>query len=126
MSGPTASDQAAADVAAEFAYHYERAWNGHGPAAAQLYTAEAMLIGQSVTVGRPGIARLLAALYEQGWTKIAITVVHAHSVGGVVLAACEFSASGSGHVAGQTLNGHSSQVLTHVGGQWLSAMHCAS
>jgi len=47
-------------------------------------------------------------------------------VGGLVLAACEFTAYGSGAIAGKELRGRSSHALVYVGDAWLSAMHSAA
>ena len=39
--------------------------------------ADSVLVGSAIGVGRPEIERLLGLLHQQGWTKIAITVVNA-------------------------------------------------
>ena len=72
------------------------------------------------------IERFLQMLHDQGWKTIAIRLVQARAVAGVVLAVSEFTATGSGANAGKTLNGRSSHVLTETGGVWLSAMHSAA
>ncbi|MGO8917692.1 MAG: nuclear transport factor 2 family protein [Stellaceae bacterium] len=116
-----------AAIAAAFVARWESAWNSEGAAAtAQLYTPDAVLVGAATGVGQTEIARLLGLLYAQGWTRIALTVTNARSVGGVVLAACAFTAHGSGATEGKVLNGKSSHVLTRVGDTWLSAMHTAA
>jgi uncharacterized protein (TIGR02246 family) len=117
----------ATDIAADFVQRWEGAWNRHGAAAAaQLYTPDSVLVGAAIGIGQPQIARLLAGLFAQGWTAIRIRLVNARTVGDVVLVAAEFTATGSGAVAGKTLNGKSSHVLTRVGDTWLSAMHTAA
>jgi uncharacterized protein (TIGR02246 family) len=114
-------------VASAYMRRWEEAWNAQGAAAvAKLYTPDSVLIGAAIGVGRSEIARLLDQLIQHGWTKISIKVVNAREVGGVVLVASEFLASGSGANAGKTLNGRSSHVLTHVEDAWLSAMHSAA
>ena len=119
--------QSPEEIAAAFASNWESAWNSQGAAAtAKLYTSGGILVGAAIGIGRHEIERLLEMLFNQGWTKISIKVVNAREVGGVVLAASEFSAVGSGPNAGKTLNGKSSHVLTQVGDRWLSAMHTAA
>lgn len=114
-------------VAAEFIGAWERAWNSHGAAAtAQLYTEDSVLVGGAIAIGRLAIERSLGMLSAAGWTRIAIKLVIAREMNGVVLAACEFTATGSGPTEGKTLNGRSSHVLTCIGGRWLSAMHSAA
>ncbi|HKN00743.1 MAG TPA: DUF4440 domain-containing protein [Candidatus Binataceae bacterium] len=114
-------------IAAEFIGAWERAWNYHGPAAtAQLYTEDSVLVGGAIAIGRPAIERSLGRLFAAGWTRIAIKLVNARAVDGVMLAACEFTATGSGATAGKALNGRSSHVLVCIGGTWLSAMHSAA
>ena len=114
-------------IAQGFASRWESAWNSQGVAAtAQLYTTDAVLVGAAIACGREQIARSLDRLYQQGWSRISIKVVHAREVAGVVLVVSEFSAFGSGHNAGKVLNGRSSHVLTQVDDTWLSAMHTAN
>jgi uncharacterized protein (TIGR02246 family) len=114
------------EIASEYARRWETAWNFEGPAAtAALYTADGVLVGRVIDVGRPAIARQLQVLFQLGWTRVAIRVVNARAVGGVVLAVSEFSASRSGQNDGKEFTGRSSHVLTEVAGTWLSAMHTA-
>ncbi len=114
-------------VANAFVRQWEAAWNtGGAVATARLYTSDAALVGASISVGRPEIERLLGLLHHAGWTRIAINVVNARSVRGLVLAACEFTAHGSGAVEGKELKGRSSHVLVHVDDAWLSTMHSAA
>jgi ketosteroid isomerase-like protein len=116
--------QNASEIAASFVSAWAEAWNGEGAgAAAKLYTQDSVLVGAAIGVGRAEIERLLGLLYQQGWTKIAITVVDARSVDAVVLVVSEFVAEGVGPNAGKSLKGKSSHVLTRVGDAWLSAMH---
>src|SRR5260221_12659504 len=119
--------QSANEVASAYMSNWESAWNAQGAAAAaKLYTADSVLIGAAIGIGRPEIERLLDRLIQHGWTRISIKVVNVREVGGVVLVASEFSAFGSGPNAGKTLNGRSSHVLTQVDGNWLAAMHSAA
>jgi uncharacterized protein (TIGR02246 family) len=121
------TDPSPAAIAAAFAAKWESAWNDQGAAAtAQLYTPDAMLVGASIGSGQAEIARLLGLLYAQGWTRITIAVKDARAVGSVVLAACTFTAQGSGPSAGKVLHGKSSHVLARIGDTWLSAMHTAA
>jgi len=114
------------DVASEFIGGWERTWNSQGAAAtAQLYTEDTVLVGSVIAIGRAAIEGSLGMLFAAGWTKITIKLINAREVGGVVLAACEFTATGSGPSEGKVLNGRSGHALTWVGGKWLSAMHCA-
>ncbi|MGO9449559.1 MAG: YybH family protein [Candidatus Binataceae bacterium] len=114
-------------IAAGFVAAWERAWNSQGPAAtAQLYTEDSVLVGGTIAIGRQAIERSLGRLFGAGWTRIAIKLVNAREVNGVILAACEFTATGSGATAGKVLDGKSSHVLVCIGGTWLSAMHSAA
>lgn len=114
-------------IATAFTHAWEAAWNTSGPAAtAHLYTSDAVLVGAAMGIGRREIERLLGLLYSQGWTTIAIKVVNARMVGELVLAACTFTALGSGANAGKELHGKSSHALTRAGDTWLSAMHSAA
>jgi len=114
------------EIASEYAKRWEAPWNLEGPKAiAALYTPDSVLVGAVIGVGPAAIEQQLHLLFQSGWTRVAIRVVHARAVGGVVLAVSEFSASGSGQNAGKTLNGKSSHVLTEFDGGWLSAMHSA-
>lgn len=114
------------EIASEYAKRWEAAWNFEGPGAtAALYTPESVLVGAVIGIGRQAIGQQLQMLFHAGWTRVAIRVVNARAVGGVVLSVSEFSVSGSGQNAGKTLNGKSSHVLTEAGGAWLSAMHTA-
>ena len=112
-------------IAAAYVAHWEKLWNEQGSVSA-LYTDDSVLVGFRTAVGRADITALLQSIIDQGWTRISITVVNARSVAGVVLVACDYSAIGSGRNAGQTRQGKSSHVLTHVGDAWLSAMHTTS
>ncbi len=124
MTDPKLSPE---NIAAEFIGRWERTWNAQGAAAtAHLYTEDSVLVGAAIAIGRPAIERSLGMLFAAGWTAIAIKLIDAREVGGVVLAACEFTATGSGPSQGKILNGRSSHVLTCVGGRWLSAMHSAA
>ena len=112
-------------IASEFIARWERVWNSQGAAAAaQLYTEDSILVGGAIAVDRPAIERSLSVLHAAGWTTIAIKLIKAREVGGLVLAACEFAASGPPD--GKVLAGKSSHALTCVDGVWLSAMHSAT
>ncbi len=115
------------EIATAFVTAWAEAWNTGGPPATmKLYTPDAMLIGAAMGMGQHEIERLMSILYKQGWTTVKIKVVNARLVGGLVLAACDFTALGSGDKAGTELQGNSSHVLTQVDGVWLSAMHSAA
>ena len=115
------------EIAADFVARWTRSWNGEGPAAtAQLYTSDSMLAGGALAIGRDAIGKALAGLFNQGWTRIEIAVVHAQARGDVVLVASTFTAHGSGANEGKILAGKSTHVLTKVDGVWLSAMHTAA
>ena len=121
------SESSPEQIAAQFIGAWERAWNSSGVAAtAQLYTEDSVLVGGAIAVGRAAIESSLAMLYGAGWTKISIKLVNAREVDGVVLAACEFSATGSGTNDGKVLEGRSSHVLIRVRGTWLSTLHSAA
>jgi uncharacterized protein (TIGR02246 family) len=115
------------EIAADYVARWASGWNAEGPAAAaRLYTRDAMLVGGATAIGRAQIEKALTALFDQGWTRIEITVAHARAVGDTVLVACVFTASGSGPNAGKTLAGKSTHALTKADGAWLSAMHTAA
>ena len=115
-------------IAADFIGRWQRAWNSQGAAAAaQLYAENGVLVGSAIAIGRPAIERSLGMLYAARWTTIAIKlIINAREVGGVVPAACEFTATGSGPSEGKLLNGRSSHALTCAEGRWISAMHSAA
>ena len=74
------------EIASDCAKRWEAAWHLEGPAAtAALYTPDSVLVGVAVGVGRPAIERQLHVLFQSGWTRVAIKVVNARAVGGVVL-----------------------------------------
>ena len=84
-------------IAAEFIDRWERAWNAQGATlTAQLYTDDSVLVGGAIAIGRPAIESSLGRLFAAGWKRITIKLINAREVGGVVLAACEFTATGSG------------------------------
>ncbi|HEY1721181.1 MAG TPA: nuclear transport factor 2 family protein [Magnetospirillaceae bacterium] len=115
------------EIATAFVDAWAQAWNTGGPAEAiKLYTPDAVLVGAAMGVGQHDIERLMSILYKQGWTTVKIKVVNARVVGGLVLAACDFTAIGSGDKAGTELQGNSSHALTQIGGTWLSTMHSAA
>ncbi|MBV8568234.1 MAG: nuclear transport factor 2 family protein [Methylobacteriaceae bacterium] len=118
--------EGADEIAAAFIGRWESAWNSGGAAAtAQLYAPDALLVGQAIGVGRGDLERLLGLLHQQGWTRIAIKILHVRETGEVVLVACQFTAFGSGPNAGKSLQGKSTHVLTRIGESWMSAMHTA-
>jgi uncharacterized protein (TIGR02246 family) len=103
-------------IAAAFFARWEDAWQSGGASeAARLYTGDAVLVGASIAIGREEIAGRLAQLHNAGWTRIAIRPVNARLVGGLVLVAAEFKASGLSTDEGRTLSGRSSHALTKVG-----------
>jgi hypothetical protein len=109
-------------IAAGYIDRWQRLWNEQGPVST-LYTADSVLVGYKTVVGRTDIAALLQSILDLGWTGITIKIVNARAVAGVILIASDYTAIGSGTNAGQTREGKSSHVLTHVDGTWLSAMH---
>ncbi|HLW92666.1 MAG TPA: hypothetical protein VKS78_15390 [Roseiarcus sp.] len=76
--------------------------------------------------GQEEIRRALGGLHQAGWTTVAIDVVDARALPGVVIFASKFNAHGSGALAGKSLSGKSSYALSRVGGEWLAAMHTAA
>ena len=115
------------EIATDFTARWMRSWNDEGPAAtARLYTADSMLVGGAMAIGRDAIEKALTGLFNQGWTRIEIVVTHAQAQGNVVLVASTFTAYGAGATAGKTLAGKSTHVLTKIDGVWLSAMHTAA
>jgi hypothetical protein len=112
-------------IADNYIDRWRRLWNDGGPLST-LYTTDSVLVGYRIAIGRADIAALLRAVYDQGWTGISIRLVNARAVGGVILLAAEYTASGSGNHAGETREGKSSHVLTPVDSTWLSAMHTTS
>ena len=109
-------------IAADYIDRWQKLWNAQSAISA-LYTADSVLVGYRTAVGNADIAALQQSIRDQDWTGIAIKVVNARAVAGVILVACEYTAIGSGRNAGQTRDGKSSHVLTLIDGAWLSAMH---
>jgi ketosteroid isomerase-like protein len=109
-------------IATGYIDRWQKLWNEQRAVSA-LYTDDSVLVGFRTAVGKADIAALLQSIREQGWTGIAIKVVNARAVAGVVVVACEYTAIGSGRNAGQTRDGKSSHVLALIGDTWLSAMH---
>jgi ketosteroid isomerase-like protein len=109
-------------IAADYIERWQKLWNEQ-LAVAALYTDDSVLVGFRTAVGKTDIAALLQSIRDQAWTGIAIKVVNARAIAGVILVACEYTAIGSGRNAGQTRDGKSSHVLTPIDGAWLSAMH---
>ena len=66
------TDNAAERIAREFIERYEAAWTQGAEAAAQLYTADGVLVGYATAIGRDEISKLLAGIIGQGWTRIKI------------------------------------------------------
>lgn len=112
-------------IAEDFARRYEGAWAQGAAAAATLYTADAVLVGHAVAIGRREILKLLQGIMGLGWTAIRIRIVNVRHVGDVILIANEYTAIGSGQTAGKTLDAKSSHVLVHSEGAWLSTLHTA-
>jgi Domain of unknown function (DUF4440) len=109
-------------IAADYIERWQKLWNEQGTIAA-LYSADSVLVGYRIAIGRTDITALLQSIRDQDWTGISIKVVNARAVAGFVLVACEYTAIGSGRNAGQTRARKSSHVLTQVDGAWVSAMH---
>ncbi len=119
------TDDAAERIAREFIERYEAAWAQGAEAAAQLYTADSVLVGYMTAIGRAEIHKLLAGIIGQGWTRIKMRAVNVRQIGDVILMANEYTAIGSGANAGKTLDATSSHVLVHADGEWRSALHTA-
>lgn len=68
---------------------------------------------------------MLRGIIGQGWTSIRIKIVNVRQVGGLILIANEYVATGSGKNAGKTLNASASHVLVESNGEWLSTLHTA-
>jgi uncharacterized protein (TIGR02246 family) len=119
---PNEADQ---HIARDFIARYEAAWAQGAPAAAQLYTADSVLVGYMTAIGREEIEKLLAGIIGQGWTRIPMRPVNVRRIGDVILLACAYTAIGSGANAGKTLDATSSHVLVHADGAWRSALHTA-
>jgi ketosteroid isomerase-like protein len=113
--------ESAEQVAQDFMRRYERAWREGAAAAAGLYTADAILLGQTLATRRGAIEKVLQAIIGQGWTSLAIELTHAQSAGEAVLATNRYTASG----AGKSLAATASHVLVRAEGVWRSAMHTA-
>jgi uncharacterized protein (TIGR02246 family) len=118
-------ENAADRIANEFIAHYETAWDQGAEAVARLYASDSVLVGYATAIGRSEILRLLREIIQQGWTRIKIKTVNVRQVDGIILVAIEYTAFGSGAIAGKTLNATSSHVLVHVNGEWLSTLHTA-
>jgi uncharacterized protein (TIGR02246 family) len=121
MSG----DDAAEHIARDFIARYEAAWPQGARAAAELYTADSVLVGYMTAIGRADIEKLLAGIIGQGWTQIKMRPVNVRRIGDVILLACAYTAIGSGVNAGKTLDATSSHVLVQADGAWRSALHTA-
>jgi uncharacterized protein (TIGR02246 family) len=112
-------------VAHDFIDRYEAAWARGAQAAAELYTADSVLVGYMTAIGRAEIQKLLAGIIDQGWTQIEMRPVNVRRIGDVILLACTYTALGSGANAGKTLDATSSHVLVQADGAWRSALHTA-
>jgi uncharacterized protein (TIGR02246 family) len=112
-------------IALEFIDRYEAAWAQGAHAAAELYTADSVLVGYMTAIGRAEIEKLLAGIIGQGWTQIEMRPVNVRRIGDVILLACTYTALGSGANAGKTLDATSSHVLVQADGAWRSALHTA-
>ena len=119
------ADTTANRLATNFIASYERAWWQGADAAAELYTADGVLVGFTTALGRDEIRKTLRSIMDQGWTQIKMRVVDARRVGGVVAMANEYTAIGSGAMEGKTRDATSSHVLVEVDGEWLSTLHTA-
>ena len=112
-------------IARDFIDRYEAAWAQGAQAAAQLYTADSVLVGYATAIGRAEIQKLLAGIIGQGWTRIEMRPVNVRKIGDVILLACAYTATGSGANAGKKLEATSSHVLVAADGEWRSALHTA-
>jgi uncharacterized protein (TIGR02246 family) len=117
--------EAAEHIALDFIARYEAAWAQGARAAAELYTADSVLVGYMTAVGRAEIEKLLAGIIDHGWTQIKMRPVNVRRIGEVILLACAYTAIGSGANAGKTLDATSSHVLVRADGVWRSALHTA-
>jgi uncharacterized protein (TIGR02246 family) len=119
------AEEAAERIARDFVDLYEAAWAQGAQAAAQLYTADSVLVGHMTAIGRAEIEKLLAGIIGQGWTRIEMRPVNVRRIGDVILLACAYTAVGSGANAGKKLDATSSHVLVQADGAWRSALHTA-
>ena len=97
-------DDRADQIARDFISRYEAEWSNGAEAVSRLYAADGVLVGFVTAVGRSQICELLRGIIGQGWTSIKIKIVNVRQVGGVILIANEYAATGSGENAGKTLN----------------------
>ena len=118
-------DEATERIARDFIDRYEAAWAQGAQAAAELYTADSVLVGYTTAIGRAEIEKLLAGIIGQGWTQIRMRPLNVRRIGDVILLACAYTAVGSGANAGKTLDATSSDVLVQADGAWHSALHTA-
>lgn len=113
-------------IAQTYVAAWENAWNNEGvESTLELYAPDSVLVGYVTAIGKPAIAKLLGAIFAQGWTKITIKVTNAREINGLILVASEYCAIGSGPSEGKTLDAKSSHVLAPVGEAWVSVMRTA-
>jgi hypothetical protein len=93
-------DDRADQIARDFISRYEAEWSNGAEAVSRLYTAGGVLVGFVTAVGRSQICELLRGIIGQGWTSIRIKIVNVRQVGGLILIANEYVATGSGKNAG--------------------------
>jgi len=118
-------DDRADRIARHFISRYEAEWSNGAEAVSRLYAPDAVLVGFVTAIGRSQICELLRGIIAQGWTSIRIKIVNVRQIGGVILIANEYAATGSGENAGKTLNASASHVLIESNGEWLSTLHTA-
>jgi uncharacterized protein (TIGR02246 family) len=119
------TNEADQHIARDFIARYEAAWAQGAQAAAQLYTADSVLVGYMTAIGRAEIQKLLAGIIDRGWTRIEMRPANVRRIGDVILLACAYTAVGSGVNAGKKLDATSSYVLVAADGAWRSALHTA-
>lgn len=111
-------------IANDFNEIYAELWNKNNiEELSKLYTNNCILVGYKTVVGRVEVSELLHSIIRQGWTKIQIKTVKVKLLDGVILIANEYQAIGSGEKEGEVLDAKSSQVLTKLNDNWLTAMH---
>lgn len=117
----------ATEIAETFNENYERFWNENKlDDLTNLYSEKSILVGYATVNGRDEIKQSLEGIINQGWTEIKINTVKVETLGENILVANEYEVFGSGSNEGKNMTAKSSQVLTNVDNQWLTAMHTAT
>lgn len=110
------------EKAREFLVRYENLWSEGAKDIQSIYTADAILCGNQIVKGRKDIGKSLTAIYEMGWTGIAIEIVEITVAGGTILLACRYTARGET----DQVTSKSSYVLIEEDGVWRTALHTAT